>query len=329
MNIFDEKIDELLAKRLTGECSPEEEETLEHWLAESPEHRRHLEELQWLWERSSDALTPAPRAVDTEAALLRVKSRLKAGGSAQPLRWQRSFWMRAAAVFLLAVAGVYWWQSGNTSAPVRVAAAGSVLTDTLTDGSVVMLERQSGLTLARQFNRRERRMRLDGEAFFEVASDTARPFIVEVRELEVRVVGTAFTVDNTTDPNKVMVTVTEGKVLVASKSRSVLLHAGEQAVFDRQNGTLQRTARKPDQGVFGNRLLLYNATPLSKVVEDVNTRYGARVKLNNKVLENCRLNARYNNLPLERLLVLIAESFSLTVKKEGDTYILDGEGCGE
>ncbi|MCK6692454.1 MAG: FecR domain-containing protein [Thermoanaerobaculia bacterium] len=329
MSIFDEKIDELLAKRLAGECSPEEDETLERWLAESAEHRRHLEELQWLWERSSDALAPAPRPVDTEAALLRVKSRLKAGGGAQPLRWQRSFWMRAAAVFLLAVAGVYWWQSGNTPAPVRIAAAGSVLTDTLTDGSVVTLERQSGLTLARQFNRRERRLRLEGEAFFDVAPDTARPFIVEVQELEVRVVGTEFTVDNTTDPAKVIVTVTEGKVLVASKARSVLLQAGEQAVFDRQNGTLQRTARKPDQGVFGNRLLMYNATPLSKVVEDVNTRYGARVRLGNKVLENCLLNARYNNLPLERLLELIAESFSLTVKKEGDAYVLDGEGCGE
>lgn len=237
--------------------------------------------------------------------------------------------MRAAAVFLLVVAGVYWWQSGNAPAPVRIAAAGSVLTDTLTDGSVVTLERQSGLTLARQFNRRERRLRLEGEAFFDVAHDTTRPFVVEVQELEVRVVGTEFTVDNTTDPGKVIVTVSEGKVLVASKAHSVLLQAGEQAVFDRRKGSLQRTDRKPDQGVFGNRLLLYNATPLSKVVQDINTRYGAKVKLNNKVLENCRLNARYNNLPLERLLELIAESFSLTVKKEGDTYILDGEGCGE
>lgn len=329
MDIFDEKIDELLAKRLAGECSPDEEETLEHWLAESPEHRKRLEELQWLWDGSSKALAPAPRPVDTEAALLRVKSRLKTAGSAQPLRWQRSFWMRAAAVFLLAVAGVYWWQSGNTPAPVRIVAAGSVLTDTLTDGSVVTLERQSGLTLARQFNRRERRLRLDGEAFFDVAPDTTRPFVVEVQELEVRVVGTEFTADNTTDPGKVIVTVSEGKVLVASKTHSVLLQAGEQAVFDRRKGSLQRTGRKPDQGVFGNRLLLYNATPLSKVVQDINTRYGAKVKLNNKVLENCRLNARYNNLPLERLLELIAESFSLTVKKEGDTYVLDGEGCGE
>lgn len=329
MDIFDEKIDELLAKRLAGECSPEEEETLERWLAESPEHLRRQEELQWLWNGSSKALPPAPRPVDTEAALLQVKNRLKYGGSAQPMRWQRSFWMRAAAILLLAVAGVYWWHSGNAPRPVRIAAAGSVLTDTLTDGSVVTLERQSGLTLARQFNRRERRLRLEGEAFFDVAADTTRPFIVEVQELEVRVLGTEFTVDNTTDPEKVIVTVLEGKVLVASKAQSVLLQAGEQAVYQRKNGSLQHSAKAPEQSVFGNRALSYNATPLRKVVADVNTRYGAKVKLGNKALENCPLNGRYNNLPLERLLELIAESFTLTVKKEGDTYILDGAACGE
>ena len=330
MDIFDEKIDELLAKQLAGECSREEEQTLEQWLAESPEHRKHLEELQWLWERSSKAQPPAPRPVDTEAALTRVKNRLNTdGGSAQPMRLHRGFWMRAAAVFLLAVAGVYWWQIGNSPEPVRITAAGSALTDTLTDGSVVTLERESGLTLAGKFNRRERRLRLEGRAFFDVASDTSRPFVVEVQELEVRVLGTTFTVDNASNPDLVIVAVTEGKVRVNSRTQSLMLLAGDQAIFERENKTLTRMGRTPEQGAPAGRLFVYTATPLSKVVQEVSKQYGVQIILKNKVLEDCRLTAYYNNLPIERLLELIADSFSITVKKEGETYVLEGVACGE
>jgi transmembrane sensor len=329
MDIFDEKIDELLAKHLAGECSPEEEAAIGRWRSESPEHRKHLEDLEWLWQRSPEALTPAPRPVDTEAALQRVKNRLKTDGGASPLRWQRSFWMRAAAVFLLAVAAVYWWQTGNTPEPVRIAATGTALTDTLTDGSVVTLERESGLTLAGHFNRRERRLRLEGEAFFAVAPDTIRPFVVEVQEVEVRVVGTAFTVDNATDLDKVTVLVTEGKVQVSANNRSLLLLPGEQATYDRTNGTLTRTVAAPEQGISGKRMFRFEATPLSTVARQLSESYNVPIVLKNKSLENCLLHARYNNLPLERVLELIAESFSISVKKEGDTYVLDGAGCGE
>lgn len=331
MDLFDEKIDALLAKRLAGECSPEEEATLERWLDESPEHRKHLEELRWLWESSSKTLAPAPRPVDTEAALVRVKSRLNTGSNSgvYPLRGKRDFWIRVAAVFLGVVAAVYWWQTGKDADPVQIIAAGSALTDTLTDGSVVTLERQSGLVLAKQFNRRERRLRLEGRASFDVASDTTRPFVVEVQELEVQVVGTAFTVDNASNPDMVMVTVTEGKVRVSSQGSVLLLAAGEQAVYNRKNKTLERTIAIPEQGTPYGRILRYDAAPLGSVVREINRRYNARVMLKNKTLENCLLTGYYNNLPLERLLELIAETFALTVKQEGDTYVLEGTACGE
>lgn len=329
MDIFDEKIDELLAKRLAGECSPEEEAVIGQWLAESPAHQKHLEDLEWLWERSSDALTPAPRPVDTEQALLRVKNRLKNGGGTHGLRWQRGYWMQAAAVFLLAVAAVYWWQTGSTPEPVRIAATGLTLTDTLTDGSVVTLERKSGLTLTGNFNRRERRMRLEGEAFFAVAHDTVRPFVVEVQEVEVTVVGTAFTVDNATDPGKVTVFVTEGKVKVSAKNQSLLLLPGEQATYNRQSGMLTRTATAPAQGIPGQRIFRFDATPLSTVILQVSKAYDVRIMLKNKKLEECMLSARYNNLSLERVLELVADSFNLTVEKTTEGYLLDGAGCGE
>lgn len=329
MALFDEKIDELLAKHLAGECSAEEEQAISRWLDESSEHQTYLEELRWLWEHSAEGLPASPRQVNTEEALQQVKSRLQRKGGNSGLHWQRNFFLRAAAVFLLALAAVYWLRTGNTPDPVRIASAGTILTDTLNDGSVVTLREHSGLTLAGNFNRRERRLRLEGEAFFEVAHDTVRPFVVEVQDLEVIVVGTAFTVDNTTEPDKVVVTVTEGKVRVSRNGQSLLLTPGEQATCNLTSGTLVRTT--PAQGVpdLQSRMFRFEATPLGTVIQQLSKAYGVTIVLKNKQLETCPLTARYLNLPLERVLELVSQSFSISVEKVENGYTLDGESCGE
>ena len=327
MEHFDEIIDERLAKYLAGECTPGEQEEVARWLAESPVHQKYLDELKWLWEHASGGRTAPPREVDTEKALQQVKNRLRTPGASPVLRIQKGFWLRAAAVFVLAAAAVYWWTQWDAPAPVRIAATGAALTDTLSDGTVLQLAQQSGITLARGFNGRERRLRLQGEAFFQVAHDTTRPFIVEVQDMEVQVVGTAFSVDEAAEPGKVTVTVTEGKVRVSHKGQALLLGPGEQAAYDRAAGSLTRGTAAPEQS--GSRLFRFDATPLETVVSQVNRAYGANIILKNKNLEQCRLTATYNNLSFDRVLELIADSFSLKIVKTKEGYVLEGDGCGE
>ncbi len=327
MNNFDEKIDSLLAKYLAGECSPEEERVVQNWLAESAENEQYLSDLVWLWERSASGLSPAPRAVDTDAALQKVKNNLRGTGKVVSMGRYRTFWLRAAAVLLLAAAAVYWWQTAGTPEPVRMAATETILTDTLTDGSVVTLQQNSALTLHTKFNRRERRLRLEGEAYFEVAPDSTRPFVVEVQDVQVQVVGTAFTVDNFSDVSKVIVTVTEGKVRVRKNGQELLLGPGEQATYDRTNAQLQRTVQEQGTPVFKNRIFRFDATPLQMVVKQLSEAYGVEISLNKAQLENCPLTARYNNLTLDRVLNLVAESFSFKIEKSGKGYVLVGEGC--
>ena len=327
---FDKNIDALLAKHLAGECSPEEENTVRLWLAAAPENKRQLADLVWLWERAPNGLPRPPRTVDTEAALQRVKNRMRGGSRIAFLGRHSGFWLRAAAVFVLALSAVYWWQQGAGPEPVRIAATETSLTDTLTDGSVVRLEQHSGLTVAKGFNRHERRLRLEGQAFFQVSSDTSRPFVVEVSELEVQVVGTAFTVDDQSVAGKVLVTVEEGKVRVSWKTQQLLLIAGEQATYDKSSGSLSKTIPEQGSPVYKNRIFNFDATPLSTVVEQLGKAYGVQISLKNKNLENCPLTAKYNKLSLERVLQLVSESFSLKIEKtEGSGYVLLGNGCEE
>ena len=318
MEHLDEHTDALIARHLAGETSTEEAAALQAWAAESPENAHYLADLQALWQKTP-ALRPAPaRAVDTEAALQRVKTRLRVPSPRMvPLS---VVWRAAAAVVLAVAAGYFLWLRNLPAPDVVIAATDTVRTDTLADGSVVTLGIQSGLTLSVGFNARERRMRLQGQATFEVQPDPERPFIVEVDDVVVQVVGTVFRVDNTAEPAQVRVEVQEGRVRVGARGQVLYLAAGDEAVYDRQSGTL---IAGPSQ----RRMLRFDATPLQEVVRRIERAYNTKIDLKNSDLENCLLTARYNSLPLERVLELITESFGLRVEKTTDGYALDGEGC--
>ncbi|MEQ1746607.1 MAG: FecR domain-containing protein, partial [Saprospiraceae bacterium] len=318
MQPIDEHTDALIARHLAGEASPDEAAALAAWTEASPENERYLTDLQAIWQQSPP-LRPAPdRVVDTEAALQRVQNRLRA---ARPRMVRMATVWRAAAALALALAATYFlWLRTPALPEAHIVATDAPVAETLADGSLVTLGPGSGLSLAAGFNTRERRMRLHGAATFDVQSDSTRPFVVAVQDVEVQVLGTVFRVDDTSLPSRVRVAVAEGRVLVQAGGQTLVLSAGEQAVYDRKARSL---LRESPQG----RVLRFDATPLREVAQQIEQAYGVSVFLKNKALENCLLTARYNSLPVERVLELVAETFSISLKKTPAGYVLDGAGC--
>lgn len=212
--------------------------------------------------------------------------------------------------------------------PETIIAADEVLSDTLQDGSVVALNRRA--TLSTLLTNRQRTVRLRGEAFFEVKPDAQRPFVVEVAELEIKVVGTAFNVDQQTDSNVVKVSVKEGKVRLQYADQAILLLAGQQAIFNRREDRIEALSAtiNPNTGAFRDRMLTFDNVPLSDVFATLEEVYGVSFTLKNPRLMNCRLFVKYRNEPLERILQLLQATYSLTITPSGDNhYILDGPGC--
>ncbi|MET4546268.1 transmembrane sensor [Pedobacter africanus] len=105
----------------------------------------------------------------------------------------------------------------------------------LPDGSMVYLNAASSLTYPASLNERGlRRVRLDGEAFFQVAKDKAHPFIVQTKNQEIKVLGTEFNVNSYKDEAVVATTLIEGSVQVVSGKHQQVIKPGEQLV---NNGT--------------------------------------------------------------------------------------------
>lgn len=320
-------IDELLARILSGEAAEGDSAQLDAWLAASDDNRRYFESLQRIW---ANAQPPAAAQFDPEKALQKVKFRLNnSGGSAAARRFYRWPAAAAAAILLLSLA---WWlfRSPQPLPAVEIAAGNAVRTDTLADRSVIVLNKTSTLRLAEGYNRRERRMRLSGEARFAVQPDKEKPFVVEVEALEVRVVGTEFTVDALSTPGATTVTVASGIVELRAGGQTLRLLAGEQARYEQTNGTLEKIARPdPNAAAWFDLIFHFDATPLAAVIPSLEKAYGIDIVLENKELANCKLTADYMREKPERILELIALSFSLDLRQEGNRYLLDGPACVE
>ena len=132
-------------------------------------------------------------------------------------------------------------QAGNPEYNTLVVPRQGEFQVVLADGSKVYLNSESEIRYPTFFAGGERRVYLKGEAFFEVTSDTSRPFIVNVGEMDVRVLGTRFNVNAYVPERAIRTTLVSGKVRVSDREdkAAVVLEPGQQAVW-KKNGLTMR-----------------------------------------------------------------------------------------
>lgn len=132
-------------------------------------------------------------------------------------------------------------QAGNPEYNTLVVPRQGEFQVVLADGSKVYLNSESEIRYPTFFAGGERRVYLKGEAFFEVTSDTSRPFIVNVGEMDVRVLGTQFNVNAYVPERAIRTTLVSGKVRVSDREdkAAVVLEPGQQAVW-KKNGLTMR-----------------------------------------------------------------------------------------
>lgn len=269
------------------------------WLRASPEHQRAYREIKNAWDLI-EKVDPAPwpsaqelatdGRTDAEASGLATTERSRQGRAASH---RLMHWSLAATVLLAVVLGGALQFSDSWSARRYSTATAEQRSIKLSDGSRVTIGAASSVTP--MFEDETRRVTLDyGEAFFEVAHDPQRPFIVVVGGIEVRAVGTAFNVRANDD--RVLVSVTEGRVAVTSevppaagfraslgkKNQNavryaeratipvVLVSAGHQAILTAEGNVEQRERPTSEIATWRTGRFEYRGEELRHVIEDLN-----------------------------------------------------------
>ncbi|MET4685278.1 transmembrane sensor [Brevundimonas faecalis] len=197
----------------------------------------------------------------------------------------------------------------------------------LADGSAVRLNGLSEVQV--ELGESERRLRLKGEGFFEVAPDKTRPFSVEVDGVRVTAVGTRFNVDQRpkADGAAIEVVVFEGAVDVRSnRGISMRVRAGERAVVSRgviQRAVLAHPEVETDVPSWAKGWLEFNDATLVSVVEDLERASGVRVELADPAVARVLVSGRLASDQPENALAAMVGVHGLTLTRKGtDQFVI-------
>ncbi|MDR2948264.1 MAG: FecR domain-containing protein [Prevotella sp.] len=212
---------------------------------------------------------------------------------------------------------------GNDKITVR-AEAGQKAGIQLPDGSSILLNSSSSLTYDGSFNNKERIVYLQGEAYFEVNKDKARPFIVKVNDISVEALGTSFDVKAYPDDNYIMATLIEGSIRVKSPYQSEVLFSNEKLTLSKSNGAFTKNSL-PDAAKniswIDNRLA-FEQEPLGNIAKILERMYSIRIIFASDELKDIRFSGVINNNSLDNVLQLITLVSPVSYSRKNNATII-------
>ena len=236
--------EEVLVAFLKGELDAAQAEAVEAWYDRSAANRRMLGQVYYIL-YVSDRINDAA-GIDVERSLRQFKRRMHAG---RRISLRRSAVRIAAAAVIAAVL----LAGGLTTVLLskRLAQPVTVVTQlgersqvVLPDGTKVWLNSSSSVEYVAPFFSRQRRVKMEGEAYFEVEHDRRAPFVVSTNGLDIEVLGTRFNIRNDDNEHRVTTVLLEGAVKAYASGReqaSVRLHPAQQLGFDTRTHAMRLT----------------------------------------------------------------------------------------
>lgn len=194
----------------------------------------------------------------------------------------------------------------------------------LPDGTVVVLNTNSQIAINNDYNQTKREVELKGEAFFEVAKDQSKPFIVHSNNFSTTAIGTAFYVHARSADKQYKVDLLEGKVKLNAKEKSVFLSQGEQADWKDSNAVFIKSGfdtQQLEQWVKGK--ISFNKTSMGDALRQLEKWYAVDIEIKRKDLLKQSVSGDYENVSLENILKVLCFTFSSTYTYTNNTVIIE------
>lgn len=201
---------------------------------------------------------------------------------------------------------------------------------TFDDGTEVILNAATTLMYPESFDRERRVVRLDGEAFFQVAGNPSRPFIVETNGVTVEVLGTSFNMKAYGEDELLSVAVESGKVQVNLPEASLRLNPGERFLLNRASRDIQKKSEDPQEStswISGG--LHFDKTPLKSVIRELERRYDCTIRFEGGEIPDHRISGGHDNTTLASVLNSICYATGLKYRMEADSIILTSSSLNQ
>jgi ferric-dicitrate binding protein FerR (iron transport regulator) len=334
----------LLARYLSGECSPEEEYEVQEWLTNSPENRRLLKFMKRVWNTSE---SPQQQS-EVDAMWKRVAAR---GGittvrdddaASQKIRRTSLLhadnyrFLRIAISFLIVITLGYaistfmpWGQHQDLL--TLTVANGHREKLTWDDGTNIVLDAGSTFRYPEQFTGETREVFLSGEGYFEVSPDAYKPFLVHANHATVRVLGTRFNVRAWQPDRRVTVAVSEGKVSLMATAgtpqHTAVISAGQASILLEDDNPAVPTSVNVDRyiGWMKNEMNFQDAS-VQEILFQLERWHDVNFIISDSAIVEERLNIHLQNQSLDEILVILSTLTDLDVQRQGKQIELLSKG---
>ena len=318
---MEEKMEVRIGRYLSGEMTGHERERFEQEMAQDQALKALVESGKRIWQLPT---TEDSSNWDVDAAWNRfsVRTQQTVENTQKPTRRITLWAIAASAVLLIGVYGLF-FRSGS---PVVYAyQEGNVEPITLKDGSKIYLNKNAVVTVS-PFTNSKRKVELKGEAFFEVAGDPGRPFIVNCGETITEVIGTSFNIRQST--NETLILVSSGRVIFSTtdeNQKAAALNAGEAAVY--KNGKVELIANpSPNISSWRTNDLRFVKMPLSSAIEDISNYFDQDILIENEASKSCPINIPigFKKPEINTVLKVVAATINAELVHEGNKFIIRG-----
>jgi len=313
---------DLYRQVLTGEATPEEQESFDQ-LMNQPELLKEFGEYEAIWKNA--VRLPRKKSFNDVMAFARVDKLVELRKTQRrKYLFAASTGLAAGILIVLGLFAVTKMIFGHESAPVIVKTdTGNRTTMTLPDGSEVCLNSSSTISYDDHFNDKQRRVVLNGEAYFEVTKSKV-PFIVEAKDLEIKVHGTEFNVSAYADDDVIRASLESGKISVQKKGdpTEYFLNVGQMLEYKDNRMEIKEVEVEEYSAWKSNKLYLHDES-LRNIANWLERQYGYHFTIKPESLgEEVHISGSFDNNSLEEILDAVTLASGVAVKQEKDGYLI-------
>lgn len=313
--VLQQSIDEgLLLRYCEGIADAEEIRLVEEWMAGSEENKQIVKQLLSI-NLAADA-KGLFSSRDTELALQKVKGRIR-----KQKRNDWKAWMQrvAAILFLpLLVGYLLLWIDKDSEIPQMLEVKtkpGMTTTVVLPDSTIVYLNSESSLCYPSKFSGKTRHVRMKGEAYFEVAKDKKKQFIVSTHnDSQIKVYGTKFNLEAYETDEYIATTLLEGSVGFSFKNRNgiykqINIRPYQKLVYQPRKAKISFFSTKGDmETAWKDGKIIFNDTPMVDVLHMLSKRFNVEFIVSGDRLNKYSFTGMFTTQRLDRVLQYFEKS---------------------
>lgn len=202
---------------------------------------------------------------------------------------------------------------------------------TLEEGTVVWVNSGSKLIYPVTFSESHREVYLEGEAYFEVSDDTTRPFIVQTKDMDVRVLGTGFNVAAYGSDNYISTVLVHGSIELNLNKNSLfnkktqVIQPNERAVFNLTNNSLTVKEVNTEYYVsWKEGYMMFNNSKLQTIIKKMEKYYDVNISIKDSAILNTTFTGKIDlKRDIEEVINIICATTSLNYIKKDRNFMLD------